>query len=183
MNESVVEIRGSKYRYIYDSDTKETIYLGPVGNSPVLTEEEFHIAATKKMDALVVPPEQAKENKDLIRNVNLPKMDFIKVTVYPNTVRFRIEDPKNFEPNTFFVLDGRKLKQYGWKPGKSWTKQPRKLKREFVHHEGEFRWVEEGLRATGIRELGVDEDSFLVLADHKKDEKQKIQAIVRRTEA
>jgi len=41
MKESIVEIAGHRYRYGYDSDTKRTVYLGPVGDGPELSENEF----------------------------------------------------------------------------------------------------------------------------------------------
>lgn len=39
--ESVVEIKSGKYRYVYNEQTRATEYLGPVGNSPPLSEAEF----------------------------------------------------------------------------------------------------------------------------------------------
>jgi len=39
--EHVVEIKGGRYRYAYDPDTKKTLYRGPVGDSPQLSEEQF----------------------------------------------------------------------------------------------------------------------------------------------
>lgn len=41
MKVSVVEINGSYYRYGYDPDNQGTRYLGPVGDVPTLSEEEF----------------------------------------------------------------------------------------------------------------------------------------------
>ena len=41
MKQSVVEINGNMYRYAYNSETGLTEYLGPVGSSPDLTEDEF----------------------------------------------------------------------------------------------------------------------------------------------
>jgi hypothetical protein len=41
MKESVVEINENWYRYQYDPETQKTQYLGPVGDSPTLSEEEF----------------------------------------------------------------------------------------------------------------------------------------------
>ena len=39
MAENVVTIKGNKYKYTYvDGETK---YLGPVGDAPALTEQEF----------------------------------------------------------------------------------------------------------------------------------------------
>ena len=40
-DESVVIIKGHKYRYRYDYMTGKTIYLGPVGSAPDIGEEEF----------------------------------------------------------------------------------------------------------------------------------------------
>jgi hypothetical protein len=40
--ESVVTIKGHLYRYGYDPATKKTKFLGPVGNSPNISEDEFH---------------------------------------------------------------------------------------------------------------------------------------------
>ena len=39
--ENVVIIKGNQYKYCYDGHTQETKYLGPVGNSPALSEQEF----------------------------------------------------------------------------------------------------------------------------------------------
>jgi len=36
-----VEIGNHEYRYTWDSDTQKTKYLGPVGSSPPISEEEF----------------------------------------------------------------------------------------------------------------------------------------------
>lgn len=41
MKENVVEIGNHRYRYGYDSSTKRTVYLGPVGDGPELSENEF----------------------------------------------------------------------------------------------------------------------------------------------
>jgi hypothetical protein len=41
MSENVVEINGKNYRYRYNLDTQKTEYLGPVGDNPSITEEEF----------------------------------------------------------------------------------------------------------------------------------------------
>jgi hypothetical protein len=41
MKESIVQIGENLYRYGYDPQTKETRYLGPVGKSAPLTEEQF----------------------------------------------------------------------------------------------------------------------------------------------
>jgi hypothetical protein len=37
----VVEIAGHQYRYGYDPDSKKTIYLGPIGDGPEISEEDF----------------------------------------------------------------------------------------------------------------------------------------------
>ena len=39
--ENIVEIKGGRYRYHYDPDTKVTVYDGPVGDSPEIGEQEF----------------------------------------------------------------------------------------------------------------------------------------------
>jgi hypothetical protein len=41
MPETIAEINGNRYRYRYDPDTKSMTYLGPVGSTPPITEEEF----------------------------------------------------------------------------------------------------------------------------------------------
>ena len=41
MKEHVVEIKGGRYRYHYDPELKRTVYDGPVGFSPPLTQDEF----------------------------------------------------------------------------------------------------------------------------------------------
>jgi hypothetical protein len=41
MKENIVEIRGHKYRYAYDQESKKMKYLGPLGNAPPITEDEF----------------------------------------------------------------------------------------------------------------------------------------------
>lgn len=39
MKESVVEIKGHKYRYVYENG--ETVYRGPVGDAPPISMDEF----------------------------------------------------------------------------------------------------------------------------------------------
>jgi hypothetical protein len=39
--ESVVDIGGHQYRYTYDPESKKTLYLGPVGSAPPLSEADF----------------------------------------------------------------------------------------------------------------------------------------------
>ena len=41
MKESIVQIGSGRYRYHYDPDTKATVYDGPVGDAPQITEDEF----------------------------------------------------------------------------------------------------------------------------------------------
>lgn len=41
MKESIVDIEGHSYRYGYNESTQKTVYLGPVGDAPALTEEQF----------------------------------------------------------------------------------------------------------------------------------------------
>jgi len=43
--ESQVEINGHLYRYHYDEDTQKTVYDGPVGDAPTISEAEFMAAA------------------------------------------------------------------------------------------------------------------------------------------
>jgi poly(A) polymerase len=54
MKESIVEIGNHQYRYGYDSSTKKTVYLGPVGSSVPLSEEEFNIIVSSF--SLDIPP-------------------------------------------------------------------------------------------------------------------------------
>jgi len=183
MRQSIVEIRGNKYRYAYDPDLGETIYLGPVGKSPMISEEDFLRKVENTSGPLIITPEQAKKKPEMIRGAKLPKTVIpVKVSVYPNTVRFRIEDPVNFKQGSFAVLDGQNLMEYDWKPGTAYSKQKRRFRREFEHPEGEFRWVSNSLRNQALKELSVDPGSFLVLARPKEgEESQRIQAVVRRT--
>jgi len=39
--ENIVTIKGGQYRYHYNPETRKTKYLGPVGSSPPISEEEF----------------------------------------------------------------------------------------------------------------------------------------------
>ena len=39
--ESIVTIKGGKYRYEYDPETQKTLYLGPVGDAPEIGEKDF----------------------------------------------------------------------------------------------------------------------------------------------
>jgi hypothetical protein len=41
MKESIASIGGHQYRYAYDPSTKKTVYLGPVGDAPALSENEL----------------------------------------------------------------------------------------------------------------------------------------------
>jgi hypothetical protein len=41
MKEHVVDIKGHKYRYIYVPETQGMKYLGPVGDAPEISEDEF----------------------------------------------------------------------------------------------------------------------------------------------
>jgi hypothetical protein len=43
MKESVVEIKGGRYRYFYDPETHTTRYLGPLGDSPAISEADFNL--------------------------------------------------------------------------------------------------------------------------------------------
>ena len=40
-SDSIVEIGGHRYRYAYDPGSQQTLYRGPVGSAPALTEQEF----------------------------------------------------------------------------------------------------------------------------------------------
>ena len=46
---SVVEIKGSKYRYSYDPETQQTVYQGPLGEAPALSEQDFIDFMRKRM--------------------------------------------------------------------------------------------------------------------------------------
>jgi hypothetical protein len=53
--ESVVDIKGGLYKYIYDPESKKTTYLGPVGVAPALDEAEFmKLMAFEELDPRVV---------------------------------------------------------------------------------------------------------------------------------
>jgi hypothetical protein len=41
MKENVVQIKGGKYRYQYDPETGKTLYRGPVGDAPSISEQDF----------------------------------------------------------------------------------------------------------------------------------------------
>jgi len=41
MKENVVEISGHRYRYAYDPDTGKTLYKGPVGSAPPISQDDF----------------------------------------------------------------------------------------------------------------------------------------------
>lgn len=41
LNESIVTINGYQYRYEYDKSSGKTVYKGPVGNAPALSEGQF----------------------------------------------------------------------------------------------------------------------------------------------
>jgi hypothetical protein len=56
MSESIVEIEGHLYRYEYDPASQKTLYRGPVGDAPPLTEEMFR--------DLLLQPEQLPTNHD-----------------------------------------------------------------------------------------------------------------------
>jgi hypothetical protein len=51
--ESVVTIGGHLYRYAYEGDSQKTIYLGPVGDSPPLTEQEFHRLTSQRTTSIL----------------------------------------------------------------------------------------------------------------------------------
>jgi hypothetical protein len=44
--ESIAVINGHEYKYRWNSDIKEMDYLGPVGDSPTLSEEELRLRFT-----------------------------------------------------------------------------------------------------------------------------------------
>ena len=48
MIDNIVTINNNQYKYTYDPKTQNTHYLGPVGDSPPLTEEEFLVMVTQK---------------------------------------------------------------------------------------------------------------------------------------
>jgi hypothetical protein len=47
---AIVEIKGGKYRYEYNSATGDMEYFGPVGDSPSLSESQFLDALKKNLD-------------------------------------------------------------------------------------------------------------------------------------
>lgn len=66
MTESVVEIKGSQYRYAYDPETQTTRYLGPVGDAPTISEEEF----LEELFKLPTKEETFEKAEKWIGNVN-----------------------------------------------------------------------------------------------------------------
>jgi GNAT superfamily N-acetyltransferase len=61
VKESVVDINGHQYRYRYDPASGKTIYVGPVGSAPAISEEDF----TAVMSSIQFVPAQKKEIEEL----------------------------------------------------------------------------------------------------------------------
>jgi hypothetical protein len=59
MTDNIVEISGCKYRYSYDPETQATVYKGPVGASPALSESEFEKLAV--VQQVILSPEEKME--------------------------------------------------------------------------------------------------------------------------
>jgi hypothetical protein len=76
--ESVVEIKGGRYRYSYDPVAKRTTYIGPVGNSAPISEEQFLKEVRSIFDVAnieEIPPEITK----LSRQSSLQHGDIFRV--------------------------------------------------------------------------------------------------------
>jgi len=67
LKESIVDINNHQYRYGYDPDSQRTRYLGPVGDSPELCEEDFQRLFLKKGKWVKVEdPEQREAIRDYL---------------------------------------------------------------------------------------------------------------------
>jgi hypothetical protein len=67
MTESVVEINGHQYRYVYNQDTKATEYLGPVGDAPPVGEAEFLSVILTMFGGLQLPTIDEEVTSDDLR--------------------------------------------------------------------------------------------------------------------
>jgi hypothetical protein len=72
MKESVVDIKGHRYRYRYDPETKDTLYVGPVGDAPAISEGEFAESFNRMIEwqqgRIVIPKDDWVDFKKRIRN-------------------------------------------------------------------------------------------------------------------
>jgi len=68
MKDTIVEIKGNRYRYQYDPGSKSMIYRGPVGSAPGITEEEFERWAIYRDDADLSPDEIEKFYDEMLKS-------------------------------------------------------------------------------------------------------------------
>ncbi len=175
-SESIVEINGHLYRYHYDESSGKTLYDGPVGEAPTLSEEEFLVSVrTKQLHTY----EEVMKNRRLLKGVKAPwRKKWQKVELTDTLARFRVHGPSKMA--TFFVLDGKELSQLGFKKGDTFKEQPKDLRRE-IHQFGiplkEKEWV--------IKDLSRQPDpkqSYYVIAtfEGRVPKERAIQSVVRR---
>jgi len=69
--ENIVKIKDGRYRYEYDDASGKTIYKGPVGTSPPLTEQQFRAA-------MVTTEEFERRMKSAFRR-NMPPSNYIEI--------------------------------------------------------------------------------------------------------
>ena len=85
--EHVVEIKGSMYRYRYNPDTQRTDYLGPVGSSPGIDEEDFLAAMKKKKQAKATQQRMINRIDPFYRDAVQRLADGEGILVYHGTTR------------------------------------------------------------------------------------------------
>jgi len=68
LRESRVNINGNMYRYRYNPETKATEYLGPVGGSSPLSEEDFLAMITIEGDTVELVPRSKEEIEDHVKD-------------------------------------------------------------------------------------------------------------------
>jgi hypothetical protein len=82
--DSIALINGHEYKYRYNPDSRVMDYLGPVGDGPRLTEDQFREAMEKKKSGYVIEGSRTwkllkalQDKKDGMSAVDLRKMDIL----------------------------------------------------------------------------------------------------------
>jgi len=129
VKESIVQIGSGRYRYHYDPDTKATVYDGPVGSAPAISEAEFNMAVAVTPDGLAslimgidtiaedevmkLPSYHTKnfrmdiEQQEVWMNVVTDFIESQHSDKYPNEVFSILEDKNYHHMNDFLARTGR----------------------------------------------------------------------------
>jgi hypothetical protein len=90
VKENIVTISGHQYRYTYDPETQQTAYLGPVGDSPPMGEEDFvramcDIEANRRAAIILDAVEDYLDSQDILIPDNMRTGDPDEPSLYGET--------------------------------------------------------------------------------------------------